>query len=65
MTFIFTHENRCIKVTPPSIGFFFKIQIIQKTFIPPSKASIGGAIKDILKIRTASSLQCCQILLKK
>ena len=44
------------KVTPPpSIGFFKKIQIIQKTFIPPSKASIGGSIKDILKIRTVAS----------
>ena len=32
--------------------------------IPPSKGSIGGSIKDILKIDTVASLQGCQLLWK-
>ena len=42
-----------------------KIQIIPKSLTPPSKASIGGSIKDILKIDTVASFQCCQFSLKE
>ena len=50
---------------PTNRNCFLKIQIIPKSLIAPSKASIGGSIKDILKIDTVASLQCCQFLLKK
>ena len=52
-----------IKVSPPHQSDFFKKNSNNpKITHTPSKGSIGGPIKDILKIDTVASLQCCQFL---
>ena len=57
---LFIPVENFIKVTSPDQKEFLKNESNPNTVIPPSKALIGESIKDILKIRTVTSLQCRQ-----